>query len=175
MSASLPREILKKYKGNFNGFFETGTSEGDTVSTAIDIGFDRIYSVEMDETICLRATDRFAPFPDVYIFWSDSLTALRMLLPLVHEPLVFFLDAHPDCTSGPSPILEELKLIKSYRFPVTIFADDMRLMGVEKWKDSSVENIRKMLESFPQEFEIEQIANEHSSMDLLVARNKEML
>lgn len=166
MSASLPIDTLKKYKNGFRSFFETGTSEGDTVMTALECDFDEIYSVEKDAEIYRRAQQRFMAHRNVSLFQGSSVDALRLFLPHLTSPTAFFLDAHPDCEVGPSPILEEIDVISTFRYDFMIFADDMRLMGLQKWT-AKFSDIEKRLNGMGMTVSL--LENDHSPSDLLVA------
>jgi hypothetical protein len=168
MSASLPIDVLTKYEGQSTVFVETGSSEGDTIQTAIDAGFKLVLSSELDIDTFIRVEARFRSNPDVVIYRGLSTAALKQLNVSDGSEITFFLDAHPDCTSGPSPILEELEVMKKFKNIRTIFADDMRLMGLAKWTSTVPEIKKKILEINPN-FVIELIANEHAQYDLLVA------
>jgi hypothetical protein len=172
MSASFPIEIMKEVKGNSQIFFETGTSEGDTVKTALECGFTEIYSSEIDKATWERSRARFVEEKNVAVMLMSSIEALSMILPNLDLPLMVFLDAHPDCTSGPSPILEELDLVLKYPGKLVIAADDMRLMGLYRWSASTVEVIIDKILSAGRRFRINRRENGHRFDDLLVAQEE---
>lgn len=169
MSASLPHDILKKYKKDFTKFFETGTSEGDSTQTAIDLGFEEIFTIELDKETYRRAFKRFELNPNIHVYNSSSVDALRAVLPFVQAPMLFFLDAHPDCSKDITPILKELDAIKGYNFPASIIIDDMRLMGKNEWKDITIPRLINKLYEINPNFEITFEENGHAPGDLLVA------
>lgn len=169
MSASLPIDILLDYKNGIEVFVETGTSEGDSVQTALDAGFERIYSIELDPQTCERARKRFEGNSRVHIFNSSSVEGLSKIMSSFNEEILFFLDAHPDCSAGMSPILDELSVILRHEYNDVILADDMRLMGKNEWKDITVEKIsRKVLEKNPA-YRISLEPNGHDRKDLFAA------
>ena len=43
------KKIFKKYKGEHDVFIETGTFHGESVMDALDLGFTKIYSVEINK------------------------------------------------------------------------------------------------------------------------------
>lgn len=141
MSASLPLEILLKYKKDFKIFFESGTNEGDSVATAIEAGFEKIISVELEEDIFLRARARFANFSQVTILHGLTTQMLEVYLPALQEKVLFFLDGHPDATNSMTPIMDEIDLIRNHPYPDLIMGDDARLMGKAKWESATVEEI----------------------------------
>lgn len=169
MSGSLPNPILLKYKNGCSIFFETGTSHGDTVQTAIECGFEEVYSVETDENLCSEVINRFKKSTTpVYIYHSSSEQALGSVLPYLESSILFWLDAHPDCGSGCTPILEELKAIKGYKHPIVIMIDDMRLMDKGKWT-VTIQDILDKLNEINPHFSIEFEDTERGRGDILVA------
>jgi hypothetical protein len=170
MSASLPLEVLKKYKGAFTKFFETGTSEGDSTQAAIDAGFEEMFTTELDPPTYRRAFARFNTDQRVHVYNSESVGALKMVLPFIEAPILFFLDAHPDCHRAITPVLDELGAIKGHKYPVSIIIDDMRLMGKELWKDITIPVLVNKLYEINPSFEIVFEENGHAPGDLLVAR-----
>lgn len=172
MSGSLPDDILLRFKHGFPVFFETGTSFGDTVQTALDCGFEQIYSVEFDEPTFLKSQKRFEKLDNVVIYKGDSVTALKMVLPFLTDPVVFWLDAHPDCGLGCTPLLDELEVIKGHEGLVTILIDDMRLMGKGKWSEVTLLKILDKLTEINPNFNIEFIDNQRAKGDILVATDK---
>jgi len=169
MSASLPIEYLRDLPFHFPAFFETGTSEGDTVQSALEAGFSEIYSVEFHPEIFRKAQRRFVESKNVSLLNFKSVEGLKILIPFIEVPTVFFLDAHPDRDAGESPILEELDEISKFKLPFVIFADDMRLMGQGKWSRSSTSAIQEKILSIHSDFMIDFIGNGHSDRDLLRA------
>lgn len=169
MSASLPLEILQKYKKDFAKFFETGTSEGDSTQAAIDAGFGEIFTVEFDKETYKRAFARFEGKPNVHVYNSESVGALTAVLPFVEAPILFFLDAHADCGAECSPMLKELNAIKGHKYPVSIMIDDMRLIGHGKWDQFTLNQVIDSLYQINPSFEIVFEENGHAPGDLLVA------
>lgn len=100
---------------------ETGTYLGLTVD-AMKGTFQRIYSVELDETLFLQAKSKFAKYPHITILQGDSGEVLRVLLEQVSCPCLFWLDAHysgGETARGPedTPILKELQIIFDHPQP----------------------------------------------------------
>ena len=169
MSVSLPIEILRKYKGNRNVFFETGTSDGDSAQTALDAGFSTVYTVELDYETFRRAAIRFEDEPRISVIHGNSVSTLNFHLPVIREPVVFWLDAHPDWSSAASPILEEIGVIRDHLFNDVILADDMRLMGSGKWSRSSIQAITDAVRAKSSEYKVTLEPNGHGPRDLFAA------
>lgn len=121
-------DLFKKYKSNYNIFVETGTHHGDGVLKALDLGFNKILSVEIDQMYFLECYDKFTDHimeGKVHLFFGDSNTWMDHMLKLIKEPALFWLDGHPDGVSG-NPLWEELKSIKNHTIKNhTILIDDI--------------------------------------------------
>lgn len=125
--------IVKEYRKRFalRVFVETGTFAGEMVNAMLG-RFDRIYSIELDDTWYARAVTRFANRPEVTLLHGDSGARLGDVLDTLNEPALFWLDAHysgPITARGPldSPIGQELARIAAH--PVrghVVLIDDMR-------------------------------------------------
>jgi hypothetical protein len=76
-------------------FVETGTYKGDTVKAMLLSGlFDKIYSMDIFEDRAVHAQNRFKSFPTVDCRFGDSAVVLPEILTEIHEPALFWLDAH---------------------------------------------------------------------------------
>ena len=129
----LTNDTLKKFKcGNI--FFETGIGKGNGVQKAIDAGFVKIYSLEIDQKLIDKANIKFKEYIDskkIEIILGDSKLNMSEALKKITEPATFWLDAHWDF--GPvkgidvSPLYAELTCLKNH--PIknnAILIDDVR-------------------------------------------------
>jgi hypothetical protein len=114
---------------------ETGTFYGDTIA-ATRRYFKRIYSIEIDERLYLKARDRFASDVNVEILLGDSSVVLSGLLPRLSGKTLFWLDGHfsgGETGRGEieTPILAELNHILMHRNvrPYVVIIDDAREFG----------------------------------------------
>lgn len=121
-------------------FIETGTFMGDTIEF-LKYHFDRLFSIELNEELALKAAKRFSHEPKISIICGDSTTQLASILAKVDCPTVFWLDGHYSSefqlgnqyiVTGKgvkdTPIMEEL--IQICQHPVknhVILIDDARL------------------------------------------------
>jgi len=132
----LKQTTVRDYANQFGCqvLVETGTYYGAMVLAMRD-QFRKIYSIELDESLFARASRMFCRDLHVSIMQGDSAEKLKMILPEIDEPAVFWLDAH---YSGPgtarashdTPITTELDLILSH--PVdghVILIDDAHDFG----------------------------------------------
>lgn len=126
-----------KQRFNLSTFFETGTLHGDAVQYALDAGFERIISVEIDAELAAKARDRFADKPQVQIITGESVKVLQLYTDL--DNTLFWLDAHfPGADCGKTtykeclqldyevklPLEAELNLIRKFK-NVAIICDDL--------------------------------------------------
>jgi hypothetical protein len=114
-------------------FVETGTLYGDTLAAVRDI-FDELHSVELDDALYERASERFADDSQIKLWHGDSGSVLTDVLPAVNNPAVFWLDGHysgPGTAKGTldSPIRLELDAIGRHlrRASHLVLIDDARL------------------------------------------------
>lgn len=89
-------QILNKFK--INTFIETGTLHGDGVDFALESGFNKVISIEINEKLADQAKKKYENEPRVTILQGNSTDVLKEILPNIEEPVVFWLDAHfPGC------------------------------------------------------------------------------
>jgi hypothetical protein len=134
-------------------FIETGTFMGDTIDNLSPF-FDEIHSIELSPDLHQRASLRFLHDRHIKLHFGDSSSVLRILIPKIDKPAVFWLDGHwsggitargeQDC-----PLLTELQLIMD-QFPhkALILIDDYRLFGTnlsEDWSDVTHEKVTKIV------------------------------
>jgi len=108
---------------------ETGAFLGDTVR-ALQGRFQRLYSIELAESLALPLQVEFASDPSIRIVIGDSGKKLADVLPELDGPAVFWLDAHYSggvtVGDGTVPIFAEIDLIRTMsRHPHAILIDDM--------------------------------------------------
>lgn len=107
-------------------FVETGTCEGDTVAELASM-FEMTYSIELNPEYYERAAKRFADSTNVMIIHGDSGVELPKLLPILEEPVLFWIDAHLDAWTGPVKI--ELQAIYDSGISGVVLIDDMDYIG----------------------------------------------
>jgi len=111
---------LRRYAKVFGTrvFVETGTFFGDTTAAVADL-FERCYTIELSPELYTRAQKRFAGTPHVICVNGDSSAELARVLEDVHEPALFWLDAHASggvtADGGFDPIMQELGTIFRHR------------------------------------------------------------
>lgn len=85
---------LLKYKKNISVFVETGTARGDGVQVALNVGFDEIYSIELNEVLYEDCKSKFHNNKNVTLFCGSSEVELPKLLEQIDKPFLLWLDAH---------------------------------------------------------------------------------
>ena len=111
---------------------ESGTYLGEMVD-AVKRYFRTIYSIELDEGLYQRAKRIFGQFHHIFLLQGDSAQVLPGVLDQIHEPCLFWLDAH--CSGGitakgdlETPIVQELRQILAHPLAArhVILIDDAR-------------------------------------------------
>lgn len=166
----LPPDTLRQHARGTT-FIETGTYKGDGVRQALDAGFERVYSIELNDALFLEATDAFAGDSRVHVVHGDSALKLTSILAdLGACDATIWLDAH---ASGPlkyakgTPLLDELHAIASSRCTATILIDDCRLLGCAEWKYVTKDNVLRSLAALPYAHTVTYIDG-HQKDDIMV-------
>tara|TARA_B100000925_G_C21956047_1_gene451240 strand:- start:497 stop:1036 length:540 start_codon:yes stop_codon:yes gene_type:complete len=133
--ASLKKEILEKYPNKY--FVETGTHIGNSVQLALDCGFEKIITMEINPEKVEHAKERFSKEIEkgrVTILQGDTVETFSKALKLLDDRATFWLDAHWD--DGPQgkylcPLPIELEAIQKTSIKNhTLLIDDRRLFGL---------------------------------------------
>lgn len=141
----ITQNVFEKFLTPAHMLIETGTDVGNGIRAAMKAGYRSIYSVELNQAQAKTQTEAFKDFDWVTIRQGDSPSVLKEILPLLHAPVTFWLDAHPD---HDSPILQELYWMnrcgrcKKHN----ILIDDRRLMQGH-WKSVKEEQVIAALKS----------------------------
>lgn len=133
------RNLFAEFKGNNRVFVETGMHRGDGIQLAIDAGYEKIISIDIDPEAINFCMNRFdmhnQPKPWLKLYNGDSAECLAGLINFIDEPITFWLDSHWQMLEGtepgenPFPLLSELQRIAHH--PITkhtILIDDMLIM-----------------------------------------------
>lgn len=157
---TLTKNVLEKYTNPI--FFETGTYLGDSVKLALDTGFEKVISIEINKELQDRNEELFKKeieLENVQLFLGDTLVIMGDIIKNIDKPTTFWLDAHFDfgvCGEKKCPLYEELDFIS--QSPIknhTILIDDVRCFGVGNWgKEISVEQITEKIKKINPEYKI---------------------
>lgn len=148
------RNYFAEYKGDKKIFIETGTYRGDGIQLALDAGFERIYSMDIDPANIDFTMNRFdmhsGAYPNIRLYNGDSGESLDQILQHIKEPAVFWLDAHSQMLEGEEagatdwPLMMELRqIIETGAKEHTILIDDMLMLShpdVTGWTRNDIEN-----------------------------------
>lgn len=173
-STTLKKDVLEKYKSSY--FFETGTLNGEAIKLALEVGFEKIFSIEIDETLYIENYKRF--FEEIIsgkvnLFLGDTIKIMPQILEKIDKKTTFWLDAHVD--GGPSgikkcPLYEEIDFIKNTNMKEhSILIDDIRCFGGGWWGDGiSLETLEEKLKEVNSNYIIKK-EDGHIPQDVLVA------
>ncbi len=124
--------IIKEYAKRFSvdTLVETGTYLGAMVESALR-DFQKIVSIEVDESLYRAAAKKFDKYPHVTIMKGDSSDMLGMVLRNVTGKALFWLDAHySEGITGKgalnTPIMRELGTILDHSSEHVTLIDDAR-------------------------------------------------
>jgi len=125
-------------------FVETGCFKGDGIQSAIDFGFKRIFSCDINTQWFDVCGIRFSDHKNVHLVNGSSIEFLHWLFTdqMVNSGCLFWFDAHfkqfcagvehdnPDKLddSDTFPLFNELQMMKEYTEGCVAFCDDMRVM-----------------------------------------------
>ena len=118
-------DIFRRYPARI--YIETGLLYGDSLKVAKKAGFVKLYSIEIDESLCKAGRKLFKKSAE--ILSGHSPNVLKKLLRDIDEPCTFYLDGHPQQLHG-WPVLEELHEISKHHLKNhNIILDDRRFFG----------------------------------------------
>lgn len=141
--------LFKQFKTDHRVFIETGLLDGIGVRSALEAGFEQIFSIEMDAKIVERRSPEFASNPKVQIITARSEIALGPLLQQFSEPVLLWLDAHSfwggmgggSLMPGTNlyPLYAELDEIAAHPIKThTVLIDDIREFGAMRYDYETV-------------------------------------
>src|ERR1035437_4237949 len=87
----LINNLRRKY--HIKIFVETGTYLGDMVYSQRN-AFEKIHSVEVSESLYIRAKARFKMFDKVNLYLGDSAVVIQEVIKNLNESALFWLDGH---------------------------------------------------------------------------------
>jgi len=130
------QHVLRSYAERYQLkiFVETGTYRGDMVA-AMNSLFEKIYSIELSDTLFAEAQRRFKRDTHVELIHGDSGKELGRIMPRIHQPALFWLDGHysaGDTARGDkdTPLREELdQILRAPDLGHVIVIDDARCLG----------------------------------------------
>lgn len=179
MSSTLSKDVLIKYKNK--NFVETGTLWGEGIEVALECGFEKIYSIEIDPEKVKYNQEKFAKEIEegkVIIVEGDTFEVFGDVLKKITGKVTFWLDAHWDGEvegkyKCPLPFeLEHISKMKSKSN--TLLIDDRRLFGDSgsTWGwEITEKQIEEKIFAINSKYEIS-YENGHVPNDIIVAQVK---
>lgn len=125
--------MFAKYKADCSYFFETGTHLGDSVNDALNLNFDKIYSIEFDPNFYNHCIEKFKDVLNdkVFLYLGDSSILIKNILPTIDKKTMFWLDAHGN--GGGNPFSSELESIMNHHIKNhVIIVDDIGNYGCDE-------------------------------------------
>jgi len=170
--ADTSRNVFAKYPNPI--FIETGSLWGHGIQKALDVGFEKIYSIELSPRYFEHCCNRFAHCPNVQVLFGDSSIVLSQLLKSIDAPATFWLDGHfsnDDTAKGKTntPLMRELEHIRKHPIKThTILIDDIRYLGTDTLDFITLEDLVGKLKEINPNYQIT-FEDGYCSNDVLVA------
>lgn len=117
-------------------FVETGCYKGDGIAAALDIGFQEVFSCDIQEKWVGYCRDRFRPLLGAVQILHAASTDFIGKIADEGMPALWWLDAHwPEFHDGPLmegyefPVLSELRILTEKKVTGVVLCDDMRTLA----------------------------------------------
>jgi len=116
---------------------ETGILLGDTTRKMSGM-FRHVISIDIATGIVEAATTALADLKNVELILGDSAQVVPELAKSIHEPVLWYLDAHwfPGANisrENPFPLWDELDAIAARTYPDIVMVDDVHAFGRDDW------------------------------------------
>jgi hypothetical protein len=154
-------------------FFETGTNTGLGVQCAIDSGFQKVVSIDIEERYYEMAQINFLNNPyyshiDFNFYLGDSGVVMSEILNKIDKKITFWLDGHEFYKI---PLINELNSIKNHKVKGhTIIIDDVRMLNRPEWNNIGLETIINKIKEIDKNYEIEFVDSVNGENDILIAK-----
>ena len=170
--------LLEHFTSNRNTIFvEGGTSLGWGTTTAIQAGFEKIYTIELLKDLFENAKKMFSneiKSGKVITINGDTQIVLERILKEINQPATFWLDAHfgkkykgdkPRC-----PLIAELDVIKQHTVKThTLLIDDMRLFGKAAHDFITIDQVKQKILEINSNYKIS-FLDSNVKNDILLAK-----
>lgn len=168
---TLSVELLKE---NLSGiFFETGTNIGQGIIQAINVGFKKIISIDIEPEFVEIAKNKFIgsnQYNDIQFefYLGDSKLLLPKIIENIDQKITFWLDGHEFYKI---PLLDELIAIKNHKIKNhTIMIDDVRMFNSPDWNNIGHDNVVKLIMDINKDYKITYHNSPHGINDILIAK-----
>lgn len=169
---TLSREILLENLTDV--FVETGTNTGFGTQLALECGFKKIVTIDIEKKYVDNAKEKFKNNPNVECLLGDSRDLLpNVISKNVGKRITFWLDGHGGL--GDIPLIEELRSIATSDIKNhIILIDDVRMIDSNMWKNfgfyNSLDDIKKELLEINQNYTIRFLDSISGKGDILLAK-----
>lgn len=170
--------LLNHFKRFQNdAFIECGTFLGNGLQCALDAGFKKCYSIEIQPHLYEKAVSRFSKEINsnkVNLFLGSSETVLEEIINRLDCSATFWLDAHISSNYGDKigkncPIFEELNSIsKSQIKNHTLLIDDLNCFGKEAHDFITIDQVKDEILKINKNYKFE-FLDAAKSKNILVA------
>lgn len=169
-------ELFKNYSNNSKIFIETGTFTGDGIKCALDAGFEKIYSCDINKDYVENARKKYSD-KNVIVENLESHEFLQKILSEINERVVVFLDAHSmpydmdnenrgfgeDTVKegvGPCPLVKEIEIIKSHMIKNhIILIDDFQCFNTWMFENLEFDDINDLILSINSKYKSKLFGN----------------
>lgn len=168
-------DVIREQREEKRIFVETGTAGGEGVYMALNADFEEIYSIEFSQELYSLAQRRLQHKPNVHLYLGDSGDTLQMLLPIIQEPALFWLDAHYNGSGlgrieEKCPLIRELNAIGAHPIKThTIVIDDVRCFGTSDFDFLPLSKVIDCIKHINPNYEIF-FQDGYTKNDVLVAK-----
>lgn len=163
MGHNIPKELVLALRRRLTitAFIETGTYKAQTALWAAE-HFEQVYTIEAHLPRYQKTYAAIEHRPNLSLIYGDSARALPELLAEIHNPCIFWLDAHfcqgtDDPPEIECPLMDELYAINTHAYAGrhVLLIDDARLFthpppyphDPTRWP--TIEAVQKELTRFP--------------------------
>jgi len=130
-------QVTNNTKTKFNTVIETGTCLGYSTERFCYY-FNNVHTIDIQESLYLKAKEKFSTNPKVHCYLGDSPAVIRDLATTITDPVLFFLDAH---WSGDNSVNWEASNWKGYYSDLRNYNTNIgRIETGCRGKDKSSEN-----------------------------------
>lgn len=167
LSLSLLRDNLSPV------FLETGTNIGQGVLEAVNAGFKKIISIEIEPEFVDLVNKKFinnSDYSDVdfKFYLGDSKLVIPEIIHEIEERITFWLDGHEFYQI---PLLDELIAIKNHKIKDhIIIIDDVRMFNSPEWNKIGHDKVIELIMDINESYKITYHPSPHGASDILVAK-----
>ena len=166
----LNKEILQPYKRKI--FVETGTHIGDGVQVALDVGFEKVYSIEINENRFKKSSERFRNNKKVNLIKGDAKEEFIKILKQIQEPATIWLDAH---TATDASIMEELEALQQHPIKNHIILIDDAIDFTRVYEKIRFNDLTGGIKKINPNYHLSLIDNTHYTNNILLAQEKRIM